>query len=46
MKGTFRMEYDQRVIMQILLNEGAAVYNIADRLWAQFGEHGYKLRMV
>jgi hypothetical protein len=40
------MEYDQRVIIKFLLNEGADARDIADRLQAQFDEHAYKLRMV
>jgi hypothetical protein len=40
------MEYDQRMIVKFLLNEGADARDIADRLQAQFGEHGYKLWTV
>jgi hypothetical protein len=36
-KGRFRMEYDQRVIIKILLNERADARDITDRLQAQFG---------
>jgi hypothetical protein len=56
-KDTFRMEYDQRMIIKFLLNEGADARDIADRLQtdcrqimdrlqAQFGEHAYQFRMV
>jgi hypothetical protein len=38
------MEYDQRVIIKFLLNEGADARNVTDRLQAQFGEHIYTLR--
>jgi hypothetical protein len=40
------MEYDQRVIIRFLLNEGPDAYDIADKLQAQFGEHIYALRMI
>jgi hypothetical protein len=33
------MEYDQRVIIKFLLNEGADAHGIADRLQTQFGEY-------
>jgi hypothetical protein len=39
----FRIEYDQRVIIKFLLNEGADARDIADKLQTQFGEHAYKL---
>jgi hypothetical protein len=42
----FEMEYDQRVIIKFLWNEGADTRQIADRLQAQFAEHSYQLRMV
>jgi hypothetical protein len=38
------MEYDQRIIIRFLLNEGIDVHDIADRLQAQFCEHTYTLR--
>jgi hypothetical protein len=38
-KGMFRMEYDQRVIIKFLLNEETDARDIADRMQAQFGEH-------
>jgi uncharacterized membrane protein YpjA len=40
------MEYDQRMILKFLLNEGADARDITDRVQAQFGEHVYKLRTV
>jgi hypothetical protein len=40
------MEYDQRMIIKILLNEGADTRDITDRLQAQFGEYAYKLRTI
>jgi hypothetical protein len=40
------MEYDQRMIIKFLLNEGADARDIVDRLQTQFGEHPYKLRAV
>jgi hypothetical protein len=42
----FGMEYDQRVIIKFLLNEGADVRDIADRLQEQFGEYIYKVQTV
>jgi hypothetical protein len=38
------MEYDKRVIIKFLSNKGVNAPEIADRLQAQFGEHGYKSR--
>jgi hypothetical protein len=38
------MEYDQRVIIRFLSNEGIAADEITTRLQAQFAEHMYKLR--
>jgi hypothetical protein len=40
------MEYDQRMIIKFLLNEGPDACDIADKLQAQFGEHVYVLRMI
>jgi transposase len=40
------MEYDQRVIIRFLANEGADARQIADRLQAQFTEDSYQLRTV
>jgi transposase len=40
------MEYDQRLIIRFLANEGADARQIADRLQAQFAEHCYQLRTV
>jgi hypothetical protein len=45
-KDTFRMEYDQRVIIKFFLNERLDTCDITNRLQAQFGEYAYKLRMV
>jgi hypothetical protein len=45
-KGTFQMEYDQRVIIKFFLKDRADARNIADRLQAQFRGHAYKLRTV
>jgi hypothetical protein len=41
-----RTEYDQRVVIKFLWNEGADVRQIVIRLQAQFGEHSYQLRTV
>jgi hypothetical protein len=40
------MEYDQRVIIRFLWNEGINAHEMTHRLQAQFGEHVYALRMV
>jgi hypothetical protein len=40
------MEYDQRVIIRFLWNEGIDTNQITARLQAQFGEHAYKLRTI
>jgi hypothetical protein len=40
------MEYDQRVIVWFLSNEGIADDEIISRLQAQFAEHAYKFRTV
>jgi hypothetical protein len=40
------MEYDQRVIIRFLLNEGVDIRDIVDRLQAQFGKHAYKLQTI
>jgi hypothetical protein len=40
------MEYDQRMIIKIFMNEEADVCDIADRQQLQFGEHVYKLRTI
>jgi hypothetical protein len=45
-KGTFRMKYDQRVIIRFLWKEGIDAHEIIHRLQEQFGEHAYKLRTV
>jgi hypothetical protein len=37
------MEYDQRVIIKFLWNDGADASQITDRLQAQFAEHFYQL---
>jgi hypothetical protein len=39
-------EYDQRVIIRFLSNEGIAADEIVTRFQAQFAEHAYKLRTV
>jgi hypothetical protein len=44
--GPFGIEYDQRVIIKFLWNEGADAHQIADRLQAQFIEHSYQLKTV
>jgi hypothetical protein len=44
--GLFGMEYDQRVIIKFLWNDGADPRQIADRFQAQFVKHFYKLRTV
>jgi hypothetical protein len=40
------MEYDQRVIIKFLWNEGADARDIGDKLQVQFGEHVYQLRTI
>jgi transposase len=40
------MEYDQRVIIKFLWNEGANTRQIAETLQAQFAEHSYQLQTV
>jgi hypothetical protein len=45
-KNPSMMEYDQRVIIRFLSNEGIAAGEITTRLHAQFSEHAYKLRTV
>jgi hypothetical protein len=40
------MNYDQRVIIRFLWNEGVDINQITAKLQAQFGEHVYKLQMV
>jgi hypothetical protein len=40
------MEYDQRVIIKFLWNEGADAHQIAARLQVQFVEHAYQFRTV
>jgi hypothetical protein len=45
-KNTFGMEYDQRVIINFFWNERIDARHIADRLYAQFGEHIYQLRTI
>jgi hypothetical protein len=40
-KNTFGMEYDQRMIIKFVWNEGTDACDIADRLQAQFDEHAY-----
>jgi hypothetical protein len=45
-QGPFMMEYDQRVIIRFLSNDGIAADEITGRLQAQFVEHAYKLRIV
>jgi pyocin large subunit-like protein len=42
----FGMEYDQRVTIKFLWNDGANARQMADRLRAQFAEHFYQLRTV
>jgi hypothetical protein len=39
----FGMEYDQRVIIKFLWNNGADTRQIADRFQAQFAEYFYEL---
>jgi hypothetical protein len=40
------MEYDQRVIIRFLWNEGIDANQITVRFQTQFDEHAYKLRTV
>jgi hypothetical protein len=42
----FGMEYDQRMIIKFLWNEGADARQIADRLHTQFSKHFYYLQIV
>jgi hypothetical protein len=42
----FGMEYDQRVIVKFLWNEGIDARKITARLQAQFVEHAYQLEAV
>jgi hypothetical protein len=42
--GTFRVEYDERVIIRFLWNEGIDAHDIIHRLQGQFGEHAYVFR--
>jgi hypothetical protein len=43
-QGTFRIEYDQRVIIKLLLTEEADARDIVDRRQSELSEHAYKLR--
>jgi hypothetical protein len=43
---TFRMKYDQRVIIRFLQNEGADVHNNAQRIQTEFAQDAYALRTV
>jgi hypothetical protein len=45
-KGTFRMEYDQRTIVRFLLNEAVDAHEITRRLQARFSEHVDILRTL
>jgi hypothetical protein len=45
-KNTFGTEYDQRVIIKFLWNEGTDARDIAARLQAQFAKHADRLRTV
>jgi hypothetical protein len=40
------MEYDQRLTIRILWNEGIDARRIAHRLQAQFDDHAYALRTI
>jgi hypothetical protein len=42
-KTPFGIEYDQRMIIKFLSNEGADDRDIADKLQTQFDEHAYQL---
>jgi hypothetical protein len=42
----FGMEYDQRMIIKFLWNDGVDTRQIVARLQAQFAEHFYQLRTV
>jgi transposase len=44
--GPFGIEYDQKVIIKILWNDGADARQIADRLQAHFAQHSYQLRTI
>jgi hypothetical protein len=45
-EGTFRMEYDQRVIIRFLWNDGVDAHEIIHRRQAQFAEHTCQIRTV
>jgi hypothetical protein len=45
-KGTFQMDYDQRVIIRFRWNEGIDAHEMIHRLQTQFSKHAYALRMV
>jgi hypothetical protein len=45
-KGQFRMEYDQRVIIKFLWNEKTNAHEITQRLQAQFHEEAYTFRTI
>jgi hypothetical protein len=45
-KSTFQMEYDQRVIIRFLWNDGIDAHKSTHRLQAQFGEHASALRTI
>jgi hypothetical protein len=45
-KCPYMMEYDQRVIIRFLSNEGITANEITIKLQVQFAEHAYKLRTV
>jgi hypothetical protein len=40
------MEYDQRVIIKFLSNDGSDARAIADRFQARFVEHAYQLQTI
>jgi hypothetical protein len=45
-KRPYLIEYDQRVIIRFLSNDGIAADEITTRLQAQFSEQTYKLRTI
>jgi hypothetical protein len=43
-KNTFEMEYDQRVIIKFLWNEGADACNIADRMQTECRQNADRMQ--
>jgi hypothetical protein len=45
-QGTFRMEYEQRVIIKFLFNDGLDPHQIVEQLETPFHEGDYSLHVV